>query len=115
MDIRTEVVLWKCGCSWIGTCLVDKDKVQGGAVRVGHIRNASFVLFDIVFSCVHSLSPAVCESLLRQICGVFVTVPNHRRSAIHQRFSMPWPSRGHGLVCRAVAEGLGRAAWSGVG
>ena len=43
MDIRTEVVLWKFGCSWIGICLVDKDKVQGGAVRVGHIRNASFV------------------------------------------------------------------------
>ena len=88
---------------------------QGEAVRVGHIRNASFVLFDIVLSCVHSISPAVCVSLLRQICAGFVTVLDHRRSAIHQRFAMPWPYRGHGLVCRAVAEGLGRAAWSGVG
>ena len=85
---------------------------QGEAVRVGHIRNASFVLFDIVFSCVHFASSG--ESLLRQICAGFVTVPDHRRSAIHQRFAMPWPYRGHGLVCRAVAEGLGRAAWSGV-
>ena len=113
MDIRTEVVLWTCGSSWIGICLVGKDKVQGGAVRVDHIRNASFVSHR--FSCVHSLSPAVGESLLRQICGVFVTVPDHRRSAIHQRFAMPWPYRGHGFVCRAVAEGLGRAVWSGVG
>ena len=31
---------------------------------------ATHLLFHIVFSCVHSLSPAVCESLLRQICGV---------------------------------------------
>ena len=50
-----------------------------------------------------------------RFAGFIVTVPDHRRSAIHQRFAMPWPYRGHGLVCRAVAEGLGRAAWSGVG
>ena len=75
---------------------------------------ATRLLFDIVFSCVHSLSPAVGESLLRQICGVYVTVSDHRRFAIHHRFAMSWPYRGHGLVCRAVAEGLGRAAWSGV-
>ena len=114
MDIRTEVVLWKCGCSWIGTCLVDKDKVQGEAVRVGHIRNACFVLFDF-FSSVHSVSPTIGESLLRQICGFFVTVPDHRRSAIHQRLDMPWLYGGCGVVCRAFAEGQGRAAWSGVG
>ena len=103
MDIRTEVVLWTCGSSWIGICLVGKDKVQGGAVRVDHIRNASFVSHR--FSCVHSLSPAVGESLLRQICKVFVTVPDHRRSAIHQRFAMPWPWFGLSCSCGRTGQG----------
>ena len=60
---------------------------QGEAVRVGHVRNASFVLFDIVFSCVHSLSPAVCVSLLRAL-RLFPTIED-------LRFTSDLPCRGH--------------------
>ena len=98
-----------------GSVLAWWTRIKSKEVLFGLGTFATHLLFDIVFSCVHSLSPAVCESLLRQIGGVFVTVPDHRRSAIHQRLDMPWLYGGCGVVCRAFAEGQGRAAWSGVG
>ena len=110
MAFRTEVVLWKCGCSWIGICLVDKDKVQSGAVRVEHVRNASFVLFDIVFF--------MCSLLFRQqwvsrcccqICAGFVTVPQPSKicdsPSICHVVAISWPWFGLSCSCGRTGQG----------
>ena len=96
-------------CTDTGLCeFISKERLFGLGTFATHLLFCLTSFFHVF------ISPAVGESLLRQICAGFVTVPDKRRSAIHQRFAMPWPHGGHGLVCRAVAEGLGRAAWSGV-
>ena len=82
---------------------------QGEAVRVGHIRNASFVLFDIVFSCVPSLSPAVGESLLRQICGFFCDCSRPSKicdsPANCHAVAISWPWFGLSCSCGRTGQG----------
>ena len=70
---------------------------------------AKHVLFGIVFSCVHSLSPAVCESLLRQICGFFCDCSQPSKicdsPAICHAVAISWPWFGLSCSCGRTGQG----------